>query len=185
MKKLLYDLFDIAKTVIIVLILAFLIRNFLFQPFVVEGQSMEPNFYDKEYILVNRMSYRVGDIQRGDVVVFQAPNNPQYDYIKRVIGLPSETIKVKDQKIYVNDELIEENYINNAETQSFLEGKRNFNLEVTLDDNEYFVLGDNRDHSSDSREWGTLPKGNIVGKAWFTVYPWNIFGFIPSQEYSI
>lgn len=183
MKKLLYDLLDIGKTVITVLILAFLIRTFLFQPFVVEGQSMEPNFFNEEYLLVNRMTYRIGDPQRGDVIVFQAPSNPEYDYIKRVIGLPGETVKVEDNNIYINNELLDENYTNQTNSTIF-EDTKNYKLEVTLDDDEYFVLGDNRDHSSDSRDWGTLPKNNIIGKAWVSVYPWDIFGFIPKAEYN-
>lgn len=183
MKKLLYDLLDIGKTVITVLILAFLIRTFLFQPFVVEGQSMEPNFYNEEYLLVNRMTYRVGEPQRGDVVVFQAPNNPEYDYIKRIIGLPGESVRVQDEKIFINGELIDEDYINETSSSIFEESK-NFKIDVTLKDDEYFVLGDNRDHSSDSRDWGTLPKNNIIGKAWVSIYPWDIFGFIPHPEYN-
>lgn len=183
MKKLLYDLLDIGKTVIIVLILAFLIRNFLFQPFVVDGQSMEPNFVNEEYILVNRLTYRFNVPKRGDVVVFQAPNTPKYDYIKRIIGLPGENVKIKNQKIYINGHQIEENYLDTS-MQTYLESKKNFTLEVDLNSNEYFVLGDNRNHSSDSREWGTLPKGNIIGKAWVSIYPWNIFGFIPSPKYN-
>lgn len=184
MKKILYDLLDIGKTIMIVLILAFLIRSFLFQPFVVDGQSMEPNFINEEYIIVNRLTYRLGDPKRGDVVVFQAPNNPQYDYIKRIIGLPNEKIKIKDQKIYINGQQIEESYLD-ENAQTYLENKKNFTLEVELGDNEYFVLGDNRNHSSDSREWGTLPKNNIIGKAWVSVYPWNIFGFIPTPTYGV
>ncbi len=184
MKKLLYDLLDIGKTVITVLILAFLIRNFLFQPFVVEGQSMEPNFTNKEYLLVNRMTYRIDEPQRGDVVVFQAPKSPEYDYIKRVIGLPGETVKVEGKKIYVNNKLLDEDYINNSASNIFQQSA-DFKLNVKLGDDEYFVLGDNRDHSSDSRDWGTLPKSNIIGKAWVSLYPWNIFGFIPRPDYSV
>lgn len=174
---------DIGKTVIIVLVLAFVIRNFLFQPFVVEGQSMEPNFYNEEYLLVNRLTYRIDKPKRGDVVVFQAPNNPQYDYIKRIVGLPNENVQIFNQKIYINGQELKENYINQA-TQAFLNQKKNFVLDINLSNDQYFVLGDNRDHSSDSRDWGTLPKENIVGKAWLSVYPWNIFGFIPSPEYN-
>lgn len=182
MKQLLKDIFDIGKTVIIVLIAAFIIRFFLVQPFVVEGISMEPNFYDKEYLIVNKLSYEIGKPQRGDVVVFVAPNQPQYDYIKRIIGLPGEEVKIQNNTIYINGKKFDEKYLGSDEKTSISQNpslifKRN------LGQDEYFVLGDNREHSSDSREWGVLPKTNIVGKAWITIYPWNLFGLVPQPSY--
>jgi len=183
MKKIFEDLFDILKTIIIVLILAFLIRNFLFQPFVVEGQSMEPNLINDEYLLVNRLSYRIDSPKRGDVIVFQAPNNPKYDYIKRIIGLPGEEVEIKNNNIYINNQPLSENYINTE--NNFAQPKKNSNVKINLKQDEYFVLGDNRDHSSDSRDWGILPKNNIIGKAWLSLYPWNIFGFISRADYEI
>lgn len=182
MKRILYDLFDIGKTVIIVLIIFFITRFFLVQPFVVEGHSMDPNFYDQEYLLVNKLSYRISEPTRGNVVVFKAPNDPQYDYIKRIIGLPGETVQIKDDHIYINGELLPEQYLG-ADTETLIKNSKNASLEVKLKDNEYFVLGDNREHSSDSREWGVLPKDMIIGKAWFSVYPWNIIGLIQTPNY--
>ena len=183
MKKILYDLFDVAKTVIIVLIISFATRYYIFQPFVVEGHSMDPNFYDQEYLLVNKLTYRIGEPKRGDVVVFQAPNNPQYDYIKRIIGLPGEKVAITNSTIYINGEKIDESYLDDS-VKTYIKNDPSMNLEVTLADDEYFVLGDNREHSSDSREWGILPYKNIVGKAWFSVYPWNIFGVINTPNYN-
>lgn len=183
MKKLLLDLLDIAKTIAIVIALAFLIRYFVFQPFVVEGFSMEPNFTDQEYLLINKVTYRFSAPQRGDVVVFVAPNVPGIDYIKRIIGLPGEKIGIKNQNIYINNKLLEEKYLS-PDVKTVIQNDKNTSLELTLNDNEYFVLGDNRDHSSDSRVFGPLPKKNIVGKAWFSVYPWQIFGLIKTPSYN-
>lgn len=182
MKELLLDLFDILKTIIIVLVAAFVIRFFLIQPFVVEGISMEPNFSDKEYLIVNKLSYYVSQPKRGDVVVFAAPNNPKVDYIKRIIGLPGENIKIQNNTIYINGQKLDEFYLENEE-KTLISQDPKFILERQLGQDEYFALGDNRDHSSDSRDWGILPKTNIIGKAWVSVYPWELFGLIKKPQY--
>lgn len=182
MKKLLHDLFDIGKTVIIVLIAAFIIRFFLVQPFVVEGISMEPNFFDKEYLIVNKLSYELEKPKRGEVVIFVAPNHPEYDYIKRIIALPNEQVRIYNNEVYVNGQKLEEEYLGGNE-KTLVGQDASFILEKKLGTNEYFVMGDNRGHSSDSREWGVLPKENIVGKAWVSVYPWNLFGLISTPNY--
>lgn len=183
MKQLLLDLFDILKSVVIVLVAAFIIRFFLVQPFVVEGVSMKPNFVDKEYLIVNKLSYQLHEPKRGDVTIFVAPNQPQYDYIKRIIGLPGETVKINDGTVFINGQKIKEQYL--ADGEKTLVGQDSkFTLERQLGTSEYFVMGDNRDHSSDSREWGVLPKDNIIGKAWVSVYPWELFGLIQTPEYN-
>jgi len=182
MKQFLADLYEIAKSIIIILVISFLIRAFLFQPFVVDGQSMNPNFQNEEYLLVNKLIYRVDKPNRGDVIVFKAPNNPKNDYIKRIIGLPGETVKIANDKIYINGNELNEFYIP-SDYLTYIKNNPNVSLEVILEDDQYFVLGDNRQHSSDSREWGILPKENIIGKAWLAVYPWKIFGFIPTPLY--
>lgn len=182
MKQLIKDIFEIGKTVIIVLIAAFIIRFFLVQPFVVEGISMEPNFFDKEYLIVNKLSYDIHKPQRGDVVVFVAPNQPEYDYIKRIIGLPGEKVRIQNNEIFINDQKLDEKYLGSAE-KTFVNQNPSLILEKKIGADEYFVLGDNREHSSDSREWGVLPKTNIVGKAWLDVYPLDFFGLVPKASY--
>lgn len=183
MKKILSDIFDIGKTVLIVFVVAYTIRYFIIQPFVVDGHSMDPNLSNSEYLIVNKFSYKIDEPRRGDIIVFTAPNSPEYDYIKRIIGLPGEKITIKNEKIYINDSLIEENYLTNN-VNTTIQGNKKTILEVTLNNDEYFVLGDNRDNSSDSRVWGPLPKKNIIGKAWFVVYPLNFFGTIKTPEYN-
>jgi len=183
-KKILTDLFDIAKTIVIVVLVAFFIRYFIFQPFVVDGYSMEPNFYNNEYLLVNKLSYRLSEPKRGDVIVFQAPNNPQYDYIKRIIGLPGDEITIKEGIVYLNGSFLDEKYLE-ADTQTNLTNINKSTLKITLGEDEYFVMGDNRDHSSDSRQFGALSADHIIGKAWFNVYPLEYFGTIQSPKYSL
>lgn len=160
-----YFLVDTIKTIIIVVVIAFLIRFYLVQPFYVSGNSMRPNYVDQEYLLIDEVSYHFNLPQRGDVIVFKYPLNPRETYIKRVIGLPGEKVKVKDGKVTIyNDknpdgQILTEDYL----PQNLLtDGDKEWNL----DEGEYIVLGDNRPDSSDSRVWGILPRQNIIGKSW-------------------
>lgn len=174
MTKFFENLFDLVKTVVAVLLAVFLLRAFVFQPFVVEGASMEPNFQDGEYLVVERISYLFRDPRRGDVVVFRFPSNPSLNYIKRIVGLPGEEIDIENGTVLVNKKASNEPYILPGST--FLSGFEQ--EEWSLKAREYFVLGDNRSHSSDSREWGVVPRVNIVGRAFFVVYPLRDFGLV-------
>ncbi len=132
---------------------------------------MFPNFYDSEYVLTNLISLRFGDPVRGDVIVFKAPPEPEKDYIKRVIGLPGDTVYVKDGSVFVNNQKLDESKYLSSDIKTnsgfFLkEGK-----EVTVPDKQYFVMGDNRPYSSDSREWGFVDRSEIVGKSFFVYWP--------------
>ncbi len=148
------------------------IRYFLIQPFFVKGASMEPNFEDKQYLIVDELSYRFSSPERGQVIVFRYPRNPQEYFIKRLIGLPGEQVQVKDGKVTIfNDEnpdgmVLDESYLpDNLETFSDSENK------VTVGENEYFVLGDNRGASKDSRYFGTVNKSFVTGKVMFRGWP--------------
>jgi signal peptidase I len=174
----LYFLFDLLKTGIIVFLLALALRYYAIQPFIVDGESMMPNFINNEYLLAEKVNYVFKAPQRGDVIVFRYPGNPSISYIKRTIALPGETIKIsKNQVKIINQDhpdglVLEENYLApNTKTIA----NENDNYEKTLLANEYFVMGDNRSHSSDSREWGPLPQKNIIGRAWLTVLPLDRF----------
>lgn len=152
---------EILQTALISLGIFFFVYIFLVQPHRVKGESMVPNFGDGELLLTEKVTYRLYRPQRGDVIVFQAPGR-KVDFIKRVIGLPDEEIKVENGSIYINGQKLDEPY----ETQ-FTEGT----LKLTVPQNEYFVLGDNRGASSDSRSFGSIKKNTIRGKAWLVYWP--------------
>jgi signal peptidase I len=162
-------LFEVVKIVILASLIVIPIRYFIFQPFFVQGISMEPNFYNGDYLIVDEISYRFRQPQRGEVIVFKYPKNLTQRYIKRIIGLPGETVEIKDGHITVFDgrekqSLDEEQYLDSAVETSG-------NIRVALSDDEYFVLGDNRDFSSDSRRWGVLPKEDIIGRVYIRAWP--------------
>lgn len=144
---------------------------------------MYPNFENGEYLLTDKVSYKLGVPERGDVVVFKAPEASQCpegtgcDFIKRIIGLPGDTIWVKNNEIYLNGELLEEYYI--PEEFDTRAGSFTSNGPVTIPEGAYFVLGDNRSHSSDSRAWGPVPLEKIVGKVFFRYYPVSKVGTLP------
>ena len=160
----------------IIEIVVFAVSIFLFlyllvlQPHKIKGSSMEPNFHDGEYLLTDKISYRFNQPKRGDVVVFKAPPDYKEEFIKRIVGLPGETISIHENHVYINGKIFEESYLpSDAITQngSFLkEGQ-----EVTVPKNSYFVLGDNRSHSLDSRRFGFVNQDKIAGKTWFIYWP--------------
>lgn len=163
--------FDTIQTVLIAASVFLVIYIFLMRPFEVSGESMFPTFKNGEYILTNLISLRFDDPSRGDVIVFKAPTDENKDFIKRVIGVPGDSVSVRDSKVYINGVLLDESeYL--AETvrtpngQFLSEGKT-----ITVPEGNYIVMGDNRPHSSDSREWGLLPKSEIIGRSFFVYWP--------------
>lgn len=173
---------DIIETIVVALAIFVVIYLFLFQPHQVKGASMEANFHDNEYILTDKVSYKFSQPKRGDVVIFKAPRNPDLDFIKRVIGLPGERIKVQGGHVYINDQLLKEEYLPSAlltQAGAFLtEGK-----ELVIPPDNYIVLGDNRNHSSDSREWGPITPQEIIGKAFFRYWPPQKIGITAHVSY--
>ncbi len=163
---------DIIKVAVIALVLAGLVRYFLVQPFFVEGASMEPNFENGEYLLVDELSYYFKSVGRGEVVVFHYPLDTSKYYIKRVIGLPEETVEIKNSQVtiyndgYPNGFALNESYLPKSLTT---DGQ----IKEKLGKDEYFVLGDNRPVSYDSRRWGVLPKNDIVGRVWVRAWPFS------------
>ncbi len=180
MKGFLLSLWEILKIFLIALIIVIPIRYFLFQPFFVKGQSMEPSFENGDYLIIDELSYRLGDPQRGDVVVFRYPNDVSQRYIKRVIGLPGETVEVKNGNVAITNSegekvLDESLYLSGVETPG--------DIITTLAEEEYFVLGDNRPSSFDSRSWGILPGKDIIGKVAVRAWPFTDFTKIESPSY--
>jgi len=173
-------IWEIAKIVIISLAIIIPIRYFLIQPFFVQGASMEPNFEDGDYLIVDEISYRFEAPQRGDVIIFRYPLDQSEFFIKRVIGLPGETIKIQDGRVFVYNQENPQGMILN-ESQYLPDAYTAGDMEVTLNPGEYFVLGDNRGSSSDSRRWGVLPRGLIIGKAWIRAWPVSRIKLIENQ----
>ena len=157
-------------TTIIVAVVIFLVLQATVQSFVVIGSSMRPNFEPGQRLLVSKVAYRFGEPQRGEVIVFRPPNNKDIDYIKRVIALPDDKIEIKEGTVYINNVALDEPYIK-APTNDTLRP-------TEIPENEYFVLGDNRNHSNDSRDWGTVPRENIIGKAWLSIWPPDQWGLV-------
>ncbi len=160
------------------------VRTFLAEPFMVSGSSMIPNFHDKDYLIVDRLSYRIHNPQRGDVIVLKFPKDTTQYFIKRIIGLPGETVICEQGRVAVEasgeaaPQILAETYLpSTALTQ-------NCKPKQVLGSDEYFVLGDNRMASSDSRVWGILPKDDIVGRVWLRIFPFHDFGFMATPSYA-
>ncbi|KKS23481.1 signal peptidase I [Candidatus Giovannonibacteria bacterium RIFCSPLOWO2_01_FULL_43_160] len=155
---------EFIKVVVISVAIVLPIRTYIAQPFIVSGASMEPNFHNGEYLIIDELTYELRLPERGEVVVFRYPLNPSEFFIKRVIGLPGEKVEIKNGKITINGlELAEPYLLANLETAP--------NVKMELTENQYFVLGDNRPHSSDSRFWGALPKEKLMGRALVRLWP--------------
>ncbi len=190
---------DVLETLLFTLLIFFLVRSVV-QNFRVDGSSMEPTLHTGQYIMVNRLIYAHIDLnlfsrrlpggekephlaylfhlpRRGDIVVFEYPRDTSRDFIKRVIGLPGETVEVRNNQVYINGVPLEEPYLSDT-------AKRQMGhmAPVQVPPGAVFVMGDNRGNSSDSRNWGPLPLDRIVGKAWFTYWPAEQWGQIPSSE---
>jgi signal peptidase I len=184
-KEVLTFLLDSLKILLIALAIVIPIRMLLFQPFMVRGSSMEPNYHSSDYLIIDELSYRLRDPQRGEVIVFQYPLDPSYKYIKRIIGLPNETIEIKNGEVYVSRvggeaQKIDESIYLSAKVQE--EWKNTNYNSLTLKQNEYFVMGDNRINSSDSRIWGVLPLKNITGRVLLRLSPYEVLVNTLGQE---
>ncbi|HSX58173.1 MAG TPA: signal peptidase I [Candidatus Saccharimonadales bacterium] len=178
---------DVIETVVVAAAIFVVVYLFLLQPHQVRGASMKPNFQDGQYILTDKISYRFAQPKRGEVIIFKAPTDMDVDFIKRIIGLPGERVKISDGKVTIyNDQnkngfVLNEPYQTLGPTSGGKEAPQN--TEVTIPKDQYFVLGDNRLESFDSRSWGTLPKKNIIGKAWLRYWPLSQIGFITHPTY--
>jgi signal peptidase I len=172
---------DIAIFVIIAIAVILPIRFFVAQPFIVDGASMDPTFATSQYLIVDEISYRFASVSRGDVVVFKYPRDTKKYYIKRIIGLPEETVKIDGTKVtIINKEypqgfILKEEYVepsNNVASKS----------QVTLSKNQYFVMGDNRKASYDSRSWGPLEKKLIIGRPFVRLFPLDKIALFPGES---
>ena len=183
LKEILSFIWEVSKIVIIAALIVIPIRYFIFQPFFVKGASMEPNFHSGDYLIIDEISYRFGEPERGEVVVFTPPNQSSQRYIKRIIGLPGETVEIKQGKISIFQMFSPEEQILD-ESDYFTQGLYTpGDIRIILEEDEYFVLGDNRNHSSDSRIWGPLTRENIIGKVIFRPWPIAALAAIKAPSY--
>ena len=174
-------LLEVIQIVLISSAIIIPIRYFLIQPFYVKGASMEPNFYDHEYLIIDELTYRFRDPFRGEIVVFKYPRDPSQYFIKRVIGLPGETVEVTGGNVIIyntehpNGVVVEEDYLDESTT-----GK----VRVTLGEDEYYVFGDNRDSSLDSRSFGPITRDDVIGRVWVRGLPVSRIGTFDLPTYN-
>lgn len=170
---------EFVRYALIALLIVIPFRIFIAQPYMVSGSSMDPTFKDADYLIVDQISKRFEDPQRGSVVIIKYPKDTSKYFIKRLIGFPGETVEIKSGVVTVYNE---ENKNGLKLDEPYVFYKKNENFSITLGENEYFVMGDNRAGSFDSRSWGTLPKKNIIGKPMVRLLPLNKIGFWPGAN---
>lgn len=180
LKAFLYSFWEVAEAVIVAFAVVLIVRNYLIQPFLVSGASMEPTFSSGDYLLVDELTYRFREPERGEVTVFKYPGNESVYFIKRIIGLPGDRVVISGGKITVFNNAhpggltLDEKYLGTRFTSG--------NVDVTLDPSQYFVLGDNRNFSFDSRSWGDVQRGEIVGMVRVRLWPLNrVMAFEPPR----
>jgi signal peptidase I len=167
------------KTIIFALLIAFLVRNYLFQPYKVQMGSMQPTLHNNDLIMVNKITYRIKKPNRGDIVVFNPPGNTSnIHYIKRIVGLPGESVQVKEGKVFINQTELIEPYLSQIDTPGFVGP-------VVLGADEFFVLGDHRNNSMDSRDFGAITKDHIHGKTMFVLWPMKDFQVFGQVKYEL
>ena len=164
---------EILETIILTLLIFWMV-NAVTGRFRIEGHSMEPTLHEGEYVLINKMSYLLNEPQRGDIIVLEFPNDPSRDFIKRIVALPGDHIVIRNQKVWVNDILLNEPYINAAP---------NYTDDQFVPEDQFYVLGDNRNNSHDSHSWSFLPREEIVGKAWLIYWGVNDWGLVPHYDH--
>jgi len=172
---------DIGEVLVFSIGIFFFVYLLIMRPHKISGESMMPNYPNAEYLLTEKVSYYKSPPKRGDVVVFKPPVSED-EYIKRIIGLPGEAISIKNCLVYINGQLLSENYISagvctNGGTY-LPEGGQ-----IIIPESEYFVIGDNRPQSYDSRSWGLITKKVITGRAWVIYWPFQNIGVVPSPNY--
>lgn len=170
---------ELIKFALIAIVIVIPVRLFIAQPFIVSGASMYPTFEDGEYLIVDELSYRFTEPERGDIIIFRFPRNPSKYFIKRIVGLPNETIRITDSNITVTNDEHPEGFVL---AEPYLDVETIGARPITLGSDEYFVLGDNRPASSDSRIWGPLPRDLIIGRALMRLLPIARAAVLPGEE---
>lgn len=177
-------LLDLVETLVIAGAVFVVIYAFLFRPFQVNGQSMFPNYHNGEYILTNLIVLKFDKLERGEVVVFKSPTNQEKDFIKRIIGLPGETVSLKNGAVLVNGKVLDESSYLPPDYKTYGGAFLSEGNNVTVPDGSFFVLGDNRGFSSDSREWGFVSKDKLIGKSFVVYWPPQDFKLVQQGKYN-
>ena len=183
-KRAIASFFDFMQGIVVFLSILVMIYLFLFSPQEVSGQSMFPTFHDHDLVITDKITYKINLPKRGDVVILKSPMNKEIDFIKRVIALPGETILLKNSKFYIDGKELPEPYL----ASTVYTGEESFLKEgimYTVPEGSYFVCGDNRPHSSDSRDFGPIALGDLIGKVLFRYWPANTFYVVPPVTYSL
>jgi signal peptidase I len=168
---------EMVETILLTLLIYVLVRTFLFENYRVVGHSMVPSLQDEQFLVVNKLGYRLHEPQRGDIIVFYDPRDADRKLIKRIVGLPGEMVEIRNGQVFINETLINEPYIQSLGRYS--------EPPTLIPEGQFYVLGDNRSNSSDSHNWGTLPEDRIVGKALLSYWPPELWGMLPHAEYAI
>jgi len=175
-RKGLESFWDLLKFAIVALVIVIPIRMFIAQPFVVSGESMFPTFHDGEYLIVDELSYLIGTPERGEVVIFRFPGNKKRFFIKRIIGLPNEEISINNGIVKIINKDNPKGFTLN---EPYIDEMFNTSDSFKTKENEYFVMGDNRNNSSDSRVWGTVPSKLLIGRAYVRLFPIQTISYLP------
>ena len=184
LKRAVAAVFDFLQGIVVILAIMVMIYLFVMSPQEINGQSMDPTFHNGEYILTNKIEFKLNNPNRGDVVIFKSPKNKDIDYIKRIIGLPGETVRLSKSKFYINGIMLDE--LAYLEPTVYTSGGSYLseNMEITVPEGQYFVAGDNRPHSSDSREFGPIALEDLIGKAFLRYWPFDRWGVLPNPSYN-
>ncbi len=171
LKKAYFFILDLLQTILLAASIFLVIYIFFFRPFQVSGESMYPTYENREYILTNLIGLKFESLKRGDVIVFKSPTDPDKDFIKRVIGIPGDSVMTQDGFVFVNGKKIDESKYLGPDVRTYGGSSMRDGTPVTVPPENYIVMGDNRPFSSDSREWGLLPQKNVIGKSFFVYWP--------------
>lgn len=181
LKKIGIEIWDIIKFLAPIILIVFVVRTYIAQPFIVDGESSAPNFHTGHYLIIDEISYRFSEPERGDVIVLRYPLQPSRYFLKRIIGMPGDRVVIKDGKVIITNAenpkgyVLDEPYLKQA---TFPVGPYK---DVTLEAEQYFVMGDNRSGSDDSRMWGILPRNDIIGHVVLRLFPLKLIGVTPGS----
>lgn len=180
-KKIALEIWDIIKFLAPIIVIVFFVRTYISQPFIVDGESSAPNFHTGHYLIIDEVSYRFREPARGDVIVMRYPLQPSRFFLKRIIGLPGDRVVIKDAKVFIYNAENLKGYVLSEPYQKQGTFPAGPYKDVTLQEDQYFVMGDNRSGSDDSRMWGILPRENIVGHVLFRLFPLKLAAVTPAS----